>query len=423
MSTSPTQTFPFSGLVGTPEQIEEIEKVATTMVPVAIFGETGVGKTVTAYAIHRKSERKGPFVTFNCASVPEEMIDAELFGYAAGAFTGAVNKYAGKFRLADKGTLFLDEVGDMPMYTQAKLLTVLGDGNVVGLGEKGGAHVDVRIISATNKCLEDEIRAKRFREDLYYRLARWRIRMLSLREARKEIRVLAPGVAASVAAMYKVREVEFSKEALRVLEEHNWPGNIRGLEDVIAHVAVKYSEKETTAEQIRLAIKRRARVGTKPAYRHGEEEDPRTFPATPNTYIPPLAVGRGSILPEYEYQEANTVVDALNRFGNMQRAALYCYCTDNHERIKGRMAWYGITKLNDGTYSMDVSRGTKYRDEVDRVVGILNKKETIPATASYLMRSVDEIEKWIEECHIEQRGDGVWTSSATSTTQARGGHE
>jgi two-component system, NtrC family, response regulator AtoC len=215
-----------------------VAKVATTSAAVLLTGESGVGKEVVARAIHRASPRSAnQFVKVNCAALPGELLESELFGHQRGAFTGAHRDKPGKFELAEKGTILLDEIGEVPLRLQAKLLHVLQDGEFARVGGERILHTDVRVLAATNRDLAAEIRAGRFREDLYYRLNVIEVRIPPLRERRDEIPVLIDYFLKTANAAYR-RSVDIPPSMRRLLLEHSWPGNIRQLENVIKRVVV-----------------------------------------------------------------------------------------------------------------------------------------------------------------------------------------
>jgi two-component system, NtrC family, response regulator AtoC len=217
---------------------EMIAKVATTSAAVLLTGESGVGKEVVARAIHRASLRAGKqFVKVNCAALPGELLESELFGHQRGAFTGAYRDKPGKFELAEKGTIMLDEIGEVPLRLQAKLLHVLQDGEFARVGGERVLSADVRVLAATNRDLQAEIAAGRFREDLYYRLNVIEIRIPSLRERRDEIPALMDHFLHTANQAYG-RSVEIPPAVRRLFLQHAWPGNIRQLENTVKRVVV-----------------------------------------------------------------------------------------------------------------------------------------------------------------------------------------
>jgi two-component system nitrogen regulation response regulator NtrX len=219
--------------------LERIDKVAATPARVLITGENGTGKELVARAIHRGSLRaKKPFVEVNCAAIPTELIESELFGHMKGSFTGAISDRAGKFEQADGGTLFLDEIGDMSLSAQAKVLRVLQDGFVTRLGGSKPIQVDVRVLAATNKQLEEEIANGRFREDLYYRLNVVPITVPALRERREDIEQLVVYFLQQFAARDGLPARDITDEALRRLAELEWPGNVRELRNTVERLVI-----------------------------------------------------------------------------------------------------------------------------------------------------------------------------------------
>src|SRR5438128_5841004 len=228
-----------------------VEQVADSSATVLVLGESGAGKEGVARAIHQSSPRKnGPFVAVNCASLPETLLESELFGYEKGAFTGAAGRKEGRFELADTGTLFLDEVGDLSLVTQPKILRVLQEGEFERLGGTRSLQVDVRIVAATNQDVADMVKEKRFREDLYYRLNVITIRVPPLRERHEDIRVLAQHFLRVYAAK-NGRELEgFTGEAIERLEAYAWPGNVRELENLIERSVVLARKDRIEAEDL-----------------------------------------------------------------------------------------------------------------------------------------------------------------------------
>ena len=219
--------------------IDKIEKVGGTPARVLITGENGTGKELVARAIHRQSSRASkPFVEVNCAAIPSELIESELFGHMKGSFTGAVSDRAGKFEQADTGTLFLDEIGDMSLNAQAKVLRVLQDGVVTRIGSAKPVKVDVRVLSATNKNLEEEISAGRFREDLFYRLNVVPIHIPPLRERREDIPLLASHFVRTLSEREGVPPRVLDPAAVDVLASMDWPGNVRELRNTLERLLI-----------------------------------------------------------------------------------------------------------------------------------------------------------------------------------------
>jgi two-component system nitrogen regulation response regulator NtrX len=220
----------------------QIERAAPTKATVLIQGESGTGKELVAREIHRRSSRAQlPFIQVNCAAIPEELIESELCGHEQGSFTGAVRKQTGKFVAADGGTIFLDEIGDMSLRTQAKVLRVLQEGEVEPVGAATVVKVDVRVIAATNKDLAEEIRNSRFREDLFYRLNVIPIRTPPLRERRDDIPRLAEHFAALFSEEHNKHPKTFTAAALRALQDAAWRGNVRQLRNMIERLVIMVS--------------------------------------------------------------------------------------------------------------------------------------------------------------------------------------
>ncbi|PYO06876.1 MAG: Fis family transcriptional regulator [Gemmatimonadetes bacterium] len=238
--------------------MEKIEKVAATPARVLITGENGTGKELVARALHRMSPRASkPFVEVNCAAIPGELIESELFGHMKGSFTGAIADRAGKFEQANKGTLFLDEVGDMSLAAQAKVLRVLQDNVITRIGSGKPVSVDVRVIAATNKTLENEIAAGKFREDLYYRLNVVPIHVPPIRERREDIPLLAQYFAATLSAREGIPPRTFTPDALERLSSLDWPGNVRELRNTVERLLILAPETQISSRDIdRLAGQR-----------------------------------------------------------------------------------------------------------------------------------------------------------------------
>jgi len=235
------ERYEFSNIIGKSPAMQQvfklIEKVTDSDIPVLIEGQSGIGKELVAKAIHFNGPRKeAPFMDINCAAIPETLLESELFGHEKGAFTNAVKRKEGKFELADRGTLFLDEIGEMNFSLQAKILRVLQEKTFERIGGKEKIRVNCRIISATNKDLKDEIKKKKFREDLYYRIAVFPIRLSPLKERREDILLLVPHFLKKYANKRKPKKI--SPEAMKVLTSYDWPGNVRELENVIYRTTV-----------------------------------------------------------------------------------------------------------------------------------------------------------------------------------------
>ena len=244
-------------IVGSSPQIRQmlmrIEKVAPTRARVLITGENGTGKELVARAVHRLSDRRDrPFVEVNCAAIPSELIESELFGHMKGSFTGAVADRAGKFEQADGGTLFLDEIGDMSFAAQAKVLRVLEEGVVIRVGGSRPLQVDVRVIAATNKDLAEEIRNDRFREDLYYRLNVVPIELPPLRERRDDIPMLVKHFTTLMVRTGRASRKHLTAGALNLLKAMDWPGNVRQLRNAVERFLILSEGDEIRTKDVRM---------------------------------------------------------------------------------------------------------------------------------------------------------------------------
>jgi two-component system, NtrC family, nitrogen regulation response regulator NtrX len=236
--------------------LEQAERAAASEAWVLIHGENGTGKEAVAHTIHAQGPRKdGPFVEVNCAAIPEELIESELFGHEKGAFTGATARKIGKFDQANGGTLFLDEIGDMSLKTQAKILRVLQEQRFERVGGNKTIHVDVRVIAASNKLLEDEIAAGRFREDLYYRLAVLLLEVPPLRERSGDVDLLVPYFIEYFSQIYGHKPKQIAPEALEVLKQYKWPGNVRELKNIVERMIIMVSGDTIRTEDIPPAIR------------------------------------------------------------------------------------------------------------------------------------------------------------------------
>jgi transcriptional regulator with GAF, ATPase, and Fis domain len=231
-----------------------IDKVAPTEARVLVTGPNGTGKELVAHWLHQKSDRsKGPMIEVNCAAIPSELIESELFGHIKGAFTSAHKDRAGKFEAANGGTIFLDEVGDMSLSAQAKVLRALQESRIQRVGSDKDIKVDVRVIAATNKNLKTEILEGRFREDLYHRLAVILIKVPPLNDRRDDIPVLVDYFANKIALEQGTAKKSFSSEALKLLQAYDWTGNIRELRNVVERLII-LGETEVTVSDVKAFV-------------------------------------------------------------------------------------------------------------------------------------------------------------------------
>ena len=233
----------------------QIERVAASETRVCILGETGTGKELVARAIHEKSPRcEHPFITLNCAAVPAELIESELFGHEKGAFTGAAVRHLGKFEQADGGTLFLDEIGDMPVVMQAKLLRVLEEGEVERVGGDKPTKVNVRVVVATHRNLEELVKQNAFRPDLFHRIYVFPLALPPLRERPEDFPELVTHFARQVAAQNGWKEKAFAEDAIAELRKYGWPGNVRELRNVVERLVLLASGEAISAAEVRLVL-------------------------------------------------------------------------------------------------------------------------------------------------------------------------
>ncbi|RMF77844.1 MAG: sigma-54-dependent Fis family transcriptional regulator [Nitrospirae bacterium] len=250
-----SEKFRFDQIIGKSRGIKQVcnlvAKVLDVDITVLITGESGTGKELIARAIHYRGRRKdGPFVTVNCAAIPENLLESELFGHERGSFSGAVARRTGKFEQADGGTIFLDEIGEMDLALQAKILRVLQEREVERVGGHGAIPVDVRVVAATNRNLEELIQEGKFREDLYYRIAAFPIEVPALRERRDDIPLLAHHFLKQAAADCNKRLEGFTDRAMEALMAYDWPGNVRELENVISRAALLATTHEITCDDL-----------------------------------------------------------------------------------------------------------------------------------------------------------------------------
>jgi two-component system, NtrC family, nitrogen regulation response regulator NtrX len=233
----------------------QVERVATSETRVCILGETGTGKELVARTIHERSARAGgAFVTLNCAAVPAELIESELFGHEKGSFTGAAARHVGKFEQANRGTIFLDEIGDMPLNMQAKLLRVLEEGEVERIGGDKPVSVDVRVVVATHRDLEARVREGKFRQDLFHRIYVFPLILPPLRERREDIPALVEFFAAQVSAQNGWKPAVFSVDALEALQSYAWPGNVRELRNMVERLMLLASNNEADLATVEMAL-------------------------------------------------------------------------------------------------------------------------------------------------------------------------
>jgi two-component system nitrogen regulation response regulator NtrX len=244
------------------EVMAQVEHVAASETRVCIRGETGTGKELIARTLHEKSGRRdGAFISLNCAAVPSELMETELFGHEKGSFTGAASRHTGKFEQAHHGTLFLDEIGDMPMTMQAKLLRVLEEGEIERVGGDKPFAVDVRVVVATHRNLEEQVRQGTFREDLYHRVFVFPIVLPTLRERREDVRVLAEHFVRQLEEQNHWKLRKLSPEAIAELERYSWPGNVRELRNVVERVLLLAPWDVVDAETVRRALPGAAGAG------------------------------------------------------------------------------------------------------------------------------------------------------------------
>lgn len=233
----------------------QVERVAPSETRVCILGETGTGKELVARTIHERSARSaGPFVTLNCAAVPAELIESELFGHEKGSFTGAAGRHIGKFEQADQGSIFLDEIGDMPLNMQTKLLRVLEEGEVERVGGDKPVRVNVRVVVATHRDLEARVREEKFRQDLFHRIYVFPLLLPPLRERREDIPALIEHFAAQVCSQNGWKAVPFSTDAVEALQGHSWPGNVRELRNMVERLILLATDGKVDLPTVQMAL-------------------------------------------------------------------------------------------------------------------------------------------------------------------------
>jgi len=276
---------------------------------VLVTGESGTGKEMVARTLHALSPRRqGPFVAINCAALPESLIESELFGHVKGSFTGASERRAGCFEVAQNGTLLLDEIGEMPLGTQAKLLRILEDSKVRRVGGKHEFEVDVRVVAATNKVPEEAVRGGHLREDLFYRLNVFQVHLPPLRERKLDIPLIAEALLVDLNRKHECRVAEISPAVLEVLERHNWPGNVRELRNVLERAVILAGEGAIEMQHLPAFLQIRTPAG-EPANTSGGAS---SAPATPEQGGVRFQIGttveeaeRGLILRTLEFTRNN----------------------------------------------------------------------------------------------------------------------
>ncbi|MAO34044.1 MAG: sigma-54-dependent Fis family transcriptional regulator [Flavobacteriales bacterium] len=247
------------GIIGNSPKLERAIDVALQVAPtdisILVVGESGTGKESIPKIIHQNSKRKhNPYIAVNCGAIPEGTIDSELFGHEKGSFTGAHDSRKGYFEAADGGTIFLDEVGELPIASQARLLRVLENGEIIKVGSSKSQKIDVRIIAATNVNLPQFVEKSKFREDLYYRLNTISINLPALRDRGEDINLLFRKFASDFAEQYNTTAIQLSDEALNILKSYNWPGNIRQLRNFVAQLSIIETERVISSERIQAQL-------------------------------------------------------------------------------------------------------------------------------------------------------------------------
>jgi two-component system nitrogen regulation response regulator NtrX len=252
------------------KMMAQLERVAASETRVCILGETGTGKELVAHTLHDRSPRaSGPFIALNCAAVPAELIESELFGHEKGSFTGAAARHLGKFEQAEHGTIFLDEIGDMPSSMQAKLLRVLEEGEVERIGGDKPISVDVRVIVATHRNLETLVRDGKFRQDLFHRIYVFPLVLPPLRQRREDIPALIQHFSQQVCSQNNWKPIPFTADAIQELQAHSWPGNVRELRNAVERVMLLATDGVVDLETVRLAVPQFA-AETRPAADSGQ---------------------------------------------------------------------------------------------------------------------------------------------------------
>jgi DNA-binding NtrC family response regulator len=295
--------------------LHTLDQLAPAQTPVVITGESGVGKELVARALHFCGPRaKEPFIAINCAAIPENLFEAELFGYQRGAFTGAVNAHTGAFEAADRGTLFLDEIGEMPLPMQVKLLRVLETSEVVRIGSTDPRKVNFRLVSATNRNLEDEVRSGRFREDLYYRVQVYPLHIPPLRERRDDIPPIAAHHLSVIAAREQRGQLRLTQAALDKLVGYAWPGNVRELVNLLERAALLAGDGPIDAEHVVLP-RSSTSVAAAPAGLGPYRDAKARFESAYYAQLLDSAGGNISLAAKLAQKTRKEIYDAIRRHG------------------------------------------------------------------------------------------------------------
>ncbi|QNM98284.1 sigma-54-dependent transcriptional regulator [Chitinimonas koreensis] len=302
--------------------LDMAQRVAQSEAAVMITGESGTGKEVLARYIHRHSGRaSGPFVAINCAAIPEQLLESTLFGHEKGAFTGAANQHIGKFEQADGGTLLLDEISEMPLELQAKLLRVLQEREVERVGGKKPVPIDIRVLSTSNRDMPTEVAAGRFREDLYYRLNVFPLMLPALRERPDDIVLLARAMLSRHAASSKRRVPTVSPAAAAALTAHRWEGNIRELENVMQRALIMAPGDEIEPEHLFLPAPRRQSLPPAAIIAGGAPVAAVPLPVTAEVEAPPVAVASAPPVTDIKSLERQHILDTLRAAGGVRKLA------------------------------------------------------------------------------------------------------
>jgi DNA-binding NtrC family response regulator len=300
----------------------QVERVAAGDSRVCILGESGTGKELIARAVHEKSARRtGPFIALNCAAIPGELIESELFGHEKGAFTGAATRHTGKFEQAHKGTLFLDVIGDMPAVMQAKLLRVLEEGEIERVGGSGAQKVDVRVVTATHRNLEEQVRTGAFRQDLYHRIFVFPVQLPPLRDRKGDIAALVEHFNRSISEMNGWKPKPFTAAAVAALQRHAWPGNVRELRNAVERLLL-LADAEVGEEDVRSALPQTARTAASSG-----------TPVSGTLATRTEAFERETILAELE-RSRHSMTEAARALG-LERSHLYKKCAQLGIDVKG----------------------------------------------------------------------------------------